>query len=86
LSARGLVLKHGEKVLGGAAQHLAMGTLLHHGILPLELDRSLLRRLFGLSALATERLTCLRELGIQGDPEALSWKLAASLADSLSRR
>jgi lipoate-protein ligase A len=86
LSARGLVLKHGEKVLGGAAQHLAMGTLLHHGILPLEIDRPLLRRLFGLSIGASERLTSLRELGIRDGPETLSWKLAASLADSLTVR
>ena len=86
LSARGLVLKHGEKVLGGAAQHLTRGTLLHHGILPLVLDRPLLQRLFGLSVAATERLTSLRELGIEDGSETLAWKLAASLADSLNRR
>ena len=86
LSPRGLVLKHGEKVLGGAAQHLAVGTLLHHGVLPLELDRSVLRRLFGLPAASAERLTCLRELGIADEAEPLAWKLAASLSDSLTRR
>jgi hypothetical protein len=63
-----------------------MGTLLHHGILPLEIDRPLLRRLFGLSTGASERLTSLRELGIRDGPETLSWKLAASLADSLTVR
>jgi lipoate-protein ligase A len=86
LSARGLVLTHQERVLGGAAQHLAGGTLLHHGILPLELDRSLLRRLFGLSAAAAQRLTSLRELGVEGAPESLAWRLAAALSESLSRR
>lgn len=84
LSARGSVLKHEEKVLGGAAQHLAGGALLHHGIVPLELDRTLLRRLFGLSPGALERLTSLRELGVEGAPEELVWKLAASLSDALS--
>ena len=86
LSARGLVLKHGEKVLGGAAQHLTSGTLLHHGVLPLELDRPLLRRIFRLSATAADQLTCLRELGIREESEPLAWKLAAKLADSLTRR
>ncbi|MGA7475990.1 MAG: hypothetical protein WBW47_02080 [Thermoplasmata archaeon] len=84
LSARGSVLSHQEKVLGGAAQHLAGGALLHSGIVPLELDRDLLRKLFGLSPKALERLTSLRELGVEGTPEELAWKLAAGLADALS--
>ena len=84
LSARGSVLSHQEKVLGGAAQHLAGGALLHSGIVPLELDRPLLHRLFGLSAGALERLTSLRELGVEGPPEELAWKLAASLSDTLT--
>jgi len=84
LSARGSVLSHREKVLGGAAQHLAGGALLHSGIVPLELDRPLLGRLFGLSASALERLTSLRELGVEGSPEELAWKLAARLSDTLS--
>ena len=84
LSARGLVLRHEEQVLGGAAQHLAGGALLHHGILPLELDRTLLRRIFGLSASAVKRLTSLRELGIEEASEPLAWRLAASLSDTLS--
>ena len=73
-----------EKVLGGAAQHLAGGALLHSGIVPLELDRPLLGRLFGLSASALERLTSLRELGVEGSAEELAWKLAARLSDTLS--
>ncbi len=86
LSARGSVLKHGEKVLGGAAQHLAARTLLHHGILPLELDRPMLRRLFGLSTEAVGRLTSLRELGVEGPSEQLAWKLAAHLSEALTHR
>ncbi|HEY1197274.1 MAG TPA: hypothetical protein VGG32_00915 [Thermoplasmata archaeon] len=84
LSARGSVLSHEEKVLGGAAQHLAGGALLHSGIVPLDLDRDLLRKVFGLSPRALERLTSLRELGVEGTPEELAWKLAASLSDALS--
>ena len=86
LSARGLVLKHGDQVLGGAAQHLAGGALLHHGILPLELDRPLLKRLFELSTHSLNRLTSLRELGIVGGSEELAWKLAARISDTLSGR
>jgi lipoate-protein ligase A len=86
LSARGHVLAHRERVLGGAAQHLAKGALLHHGILPLEIDRPLLRAVFGLSANAVTRLTSLRELGVEGNPEELAWKLAARLSDTLSGR
>jgi len=86
LSARGSVLSHQEKVLGGAAQHLAGGALLHSGIVPLELDRDLLRTVFALSPKALERLTSLRELGVQGAPEELAWKLAAGLAGALSGR
>ncbi len=85
LSARGSVLALGGKVLGGAAQHLAGGALLHHGIVPFELDRPLLHKLFGLSPNSLERLTSLRELGIEGSPEQIAWKLAARLSDALSR-
>lgn len=85
LSARGSVLAIGDKILGGAAQHLAGGALLHHGIIPVELDRLVLRRVFGLSARSLDRLTSLRELGIRTPPEELAWKLAARLSDSLAR-
>jgi len=85
LSARGLVLKHDDRILGGAAQHLAGRALLHHGILPLEpLDRPLMRRLFGLSSGAVGQLTSLRELGVEGPAEQLAWKLAARLSDTLA--
>jgi len=85
LSGRGLVLKHEERILGGAAQHLAGRALLHHGIIPLEnLDRPLLRRLFGLSSGTVSQLTSLRELGVEGQAEELAWKLAACLSDTLT--
>jgi lipoate-protein ligase A len=85
LSARGSVLKHEDRILGGAAQHLASRALLHHGILPLEpLDRPLMRRLFGLSSRAVQQLTSLRELGVEGAAEQLAWKLAGRLSDTLT--
>lgn len=86
LSARGAVLVARDRVLGGAAQHLAGGALLHHGIVPLELDRALLGQLFALSPASLKRLTSLRELGIAGTSEELAWKLAARLSDALARR
>jgi len=86
LSPRGSVLAVKGVVLGGAAQHLAGGALLHHGILPLEIDRALLRKLFGIPPKALNQLTSLRDLGVEGSPEELAWKLAARLADSLTGR
>lgn len=85
LSARGSVLGAGDKLLGGAAQHLARGALLHHGILPLEVDRTLLRTIFDLPSRSLDRLTSLRDLGVRGSPEELAWKLAASLSDTLAK-
>jgi lipoate-protein ligase A len=85
LSSRGSVLSIKDKVLGGAAQHLAGGALLHHGIVPLELDRPLLHKIFALSSGALDRMTSLRELGIEGTSEELAWKLAARLSEALSR-
>jgi len=85
LSARGSVLSVEKKVLGGAAQHVSPDALLHTGIVPMELDRPLLRTLFRLSTRSLERLTSLRELGVDGTPESLAWKLAAHLSDALAR-
>lgn len=84
LSARGSVLAVGDRVLGGAAQHLSAEALLHHGILPTGLNRPMLARLFRLSDRQLRSLTSLRELGVTDPPEQLAWKLAASLADSLA--
>ncbi len=84
LSARGHVLSVGERVLGGAAQHLSGSSLLHHGILPLEVDRTAVTRLFGLDEDGTtDRLTSLRELGIRGSPRRLAEGLAAAIARQL---
>ena len=84
LSARGHVLSVGERVLGGAAQHLSGSSLLHHGILPLEVDRPAVTRLFGLDENgATDRLTSLRELGIRGSPRRLAEGLARAIARQL---
>jgi len=85
LSARGSVLTSRGKVVGGAAQHVNPNALLHAGIVPLELDRPLLRRLFHLAPRSLDRLTSLRELGLEGTPESLAWKLAAHLSDALAR-
>jgi len=83
LSARGSVLAAGEKVLGGAAQHLSATALLHHGIVPREIRRPVLEEVFRMPEREAKRLTSLRELGIEDPPEQLAWKLAARLADSL---
>lgn len=84
LSARGQVLMVRGRVLGGAAQHLARTALLHQGVVPLELDRATLDRLFDLHGTgASERLTSLRELGIDRGSEALAPALADALAAAL---
>ncbi len=80
LSDRGQVLSVGPRILGGAAQHLSPTALMHHGMIPLSVDRELVARLFGLSdALLTERLTGLRELGITAPPEELAPQLATEI-------
>lgn len=50
LGARGCVLSVGERILGGAAQHLTRDALLHHGTISVDVDRTLLRALFDLSS------------------------------------
>jgi lipoate-protein ligase A len=85
LSARGSVLTLRDKVIGGAAQHVNPTALLHTGIVPWELDRPALRTLFGLSTTSLARLTSLHEIGVEGPPESLAWKLAAHLSDALAR-
>ena len=84
LSDRGSVLSTRGKVIGGAAQHVNSRALLHSGIVPLELDRPMLRTVFHLSPKSVERLTSLRELAVEGTSESLAWKLAAHLSDALA--
>ncbi len=81
LSGRGQVLALGDRILGGAAQHLSRTALLHHGIVPLDVDRESIARVFGLTATgAGERLTSLRGLGITDEPEALAEQLDRAIA------
>ena len=80
LGARGSVLRVDGRILGGAAQHLSLRALLHHGILPRTLDRPALARLFGLSSgTGLDRLTSLEELGLREPSEVLAERLARAL-------
>lgn len=84
LGGRGSVLTVEGRVLGGAAQHVAGGALLHHGILPWSLDRAALSDIFGLNAATgLGRLTCLSEIGIGEPAEGLAARLARSLENEL---
>jgi len=86
LGPRGFVLTVGDRILGGAAQHLTQDALLHHGILPWTLDRPLLHRIFDLPATGgVGRLTCLGELGLPDPPERQAEGLARALAEQLRR-
>jgi len=87
LSARGHVLMVGDRVLGGAAQHLTQNALLHHGFLPRTLDRPLIGRIFDLPGTdGVDRLTCLEELGLSEPAERQAEELAHALAEQLERR
>jgi lipoate-protein ligase A len=80
LSGRGQVLRVGDRVAGGAAQHATAAALLHHGILPYAVDRDLLSRLFGLpDPGAAAQLCGLTDLGIRDPPERLAEELARGL-------
>lgn len=85
LGSRGQVLAARGRILGGAAQHVTGSTLLHHGILPRSLDRTLLSRVFDLTeANGLDRLTSLAELGLTEAPEVLAAELARALSDELT--
>jgi lipoate-protein ligase A len=86
LGSRGQVLASGDRILGGAAQHVTGSALLHHGILPRSLDRPVLSRAFDLTgANGLDRLTSLEELGLTDAPEVLAPELARALSDELAR-
>lgn len=86
LAASGEVLSVNGLVVGGAAQRATAGTLVHHGVLPLTVDRPLIGGLFGLPTPGpADRLGSLRELGLADAPEALARSLAAALAAELDR-
>lgn len=81
LSDRGSVLAIGGSIVGGAAQHMARGVLLHHGTVSVGIDRAAIDRLFELPAPSPSAdLGCLRELGVR----APSPELARGLAQALS--
>ncbi len=87
LGHRGSVLRVGGRVLGGAAQHLSAGALLHHGVLPATLDPRALESLFGLSPTTGRTLlTSLRDLGIAETPDRLAERLAEALHRELGPR
>jgi lipoate-protein ligase A len=84
LGARGEVLEVEGRILGGAAQHLTATTLLHHGILPYEVDSDRLASVFELSAAElTARLVGYAEL-LPGVPaEVVASSLASALVGAL---
>lgn len=85
LSGRGEVLAVDSRILGGAAQHVSRTALLHQGMVPLQVDRPLVRRLFAIhDPQAIDRLVGLRDLGLHDPPEELAPELAASIAGSLA--
>ena len=60
---RGQVLRSADRALGGAAQHLSAGHLLHHGVVNGSVDRQSLEDLFGVAREhLRDRLTGLDEL------------------------
>ena len=83
LGPRGQVLRAGGRVLGGAAQKLTARALLHHGIVPLTIDRPALASLFALSGPAIEELTSLRDQRIAAEPSEFAVRLAARLRESI---
>jgi lipoate-protein ligase A len=85
LGGRGHVLVVGDRILGGAAQHLTRSALLHHGILPRTLDRPMIEGLFDLPAEgAVDRLTCLEELGCSEPARRQAEQLATALSRQLA--
>ena len=80
LSARGSVLLRGDRVVGGAAQHVSARALLHHGFLARRVEPEPLRAIFGLSPESIGRLTGWTETR----PDLASETLAAGIARSLA--
>jgi lipoate-protein ligase A len=80
LSGRGEVLSVGDRILGGAAQHVTRAALLHQGMLPLTVDRELVGRLWGIhDRSALGRLVGLRDLGINAPPAEIATELGRSI-------
>jgi lipoate-protein ligase A len=83
LSGRGSVLRHGPRVLGGAAQHRTGLALLHHGILLRTVDRVRVGILLERDAAEFGDLAGWQDLppGPEGEvaPEAMAERLATEL-------
>lgn len=80
LGARGCVLTVGDRIVGGAAQHLTREGFLHHGTISRHVDRALVRSLFDLRTPAdADRLTGIEELGVEQDGTRLSTGLWEAL-------
>lgn len=85
LGARGCALTNNEKVLGGAAQHVTRTALLHHGVLPLTIDRQRLEAVFGLAPAYSEpKLTTLLEVVPAVNPMSFAARLGDMIADGLA--
>lgn len=86
LGDRGRVLRCGDRIVSGAAQHLTRVALLHHGTLPRRVDRALHRALFpGSEPAILDRLVGTEELGIRTEPNALRDELAREIAQLLNQ-
>lgn len=84
LGPRGRVLTVDGHAIGGAAQHVTRGALLHQGMISYQLDRHLLDRLFDIDdRIAGRYLASLRDLGIAEPPHLLGSRLLDSLGESL---
>jgi lipoate-protein ligase A len=84
LGSRGCALTSGGKALGGAAQHATRTAVLHHGVVPLTLDRQRMEAVFGLApAFSEPKLTTLVELVPSVNPISFAARLGDMIVDAL---
>ncbi|MGP8078456.1 MAG: biotin/lipoate A/B protein ligase family protein [Thermoplasmata archaeon] len=87
LGDRGSVLSAGDRILGGAAQHMVRTGLLHHGTISVHVDRAAIDRLFDLGPPSpSDRLAGVWELGLREPGPALARGLAEAIASDLGPR
>lgn len=85
LGSRGCALTNQGRALGGAAQHATRSAILHHGILPLTIDRQRLEAVFALAPAYSEpKLTTLMEVVPAVNPISFAARLGDMIGDSLS--
>jgi lipoate-protein ligase A len=85
LGTRGCALTSGGRALGGAAQHATATAILHHGVVPLTLDRQRLEAVFGLApAFSEPKLTTLLELVPSVNPISFAARLGDMIGDTLA--